>query len=99
MITKTIGRASAAALVLAGLAVVTVPEAQAACRSAITRTADGNIQWTTRLTARNRWRARVRQIHGSGFARWANASNKDENCRKPGPGQKWRCSARARPCN
>lgn len=89
-----------AAIALVGVLAAFPAPASAVCKRDITREAVGNFQFATRLTARNRWRAAVREKYGSKFAVWTLASDrKTEECNKKGPGAKWRCIASARPCD
>jgi len=41
----------------------------------------------------------VRDRYSSGYAFWSKAEDKATRCRKEGPGDKWTCVARARPCD
>ncbi len=89
-----------AVIALVGVSAALPVPASAACKPDITREAIGNFQFSTRLTARNRWRAAVRKKYGSKFAVWTRAADrKTEECTKKGPGGKWVCVASARPCD
>jgi hypothetical protein len=41
----------------------------------------------------------VSDRYSAGYAFWSNAEDKTTRCHKEGPGDKWRCVARARPCD
>lgn len=90
---------AAAALAVGATLSLPAAPAHAGCKPDITREAVGNFTFSTKITARNRWRAAVRQKHGSAFATWTRADRKTEQCDKTGPGGKLRCVASARPCN
>lgn len=94
---NTAATLTAAAAMLA--AVCAAAPAEARCRGDVSAFAVGNFQFSTRITARNRWRSKVRVRYGSAYASWVNAKDKTEQCDKSGPGKKWRCVASARPCN
>jgi hypothetical protein len=59
----------------------------------------GVFQTTTEIAARSRWRAEVRSHDGDRWARWSLARDKTMRCRKLEPGRRWRCVARAIPCD
>lgn len=90
--------ALAGAVLAASLSALPAP-AMADCKRDITRGAEGRIQFTTRLTARNRWRAAARERHGAAYAVWVKADRKTEDCDKRKSGSGWSCVASARPCN
>ncbi len=52
-----------------------------------------NAQTKSRL----RWKTRMTNLHGVGWASWALAENKRQACIRSGG--KWRCVAHARPCH
>ncbi len=91
--------AAAAAVLAIGAASALPAPAKAECKSDITREAIGNFHFSTRITARNRWRAAARQKYGRAFATWARADRKTEQCDKSGPGGQVRCIASGRPCD
>jgi hypothetical protein len=59
----------------------------------------GYLQTTTEIAARAKWRSEVRGHDGLRYTRWSFARDKNMQCRKVVPGRRWRCTARARPCD
>ena len=84
---------------IGALAILEATPASGFCRAPVEAYAQGYFQGTTQLASRNRWRNEVRQRYGFQFARWGQAKEKVERCRKLSPGRRWHCTARARPCN
>ena len=87
-----------AAVLLSAVAIAPVP-ASAACRGSVQGLAEGTFKYPTELLSRARWRTEVREKYGAGYAFWSKAEDKTTRCHKEEPGEKWRCVARARPCN
>ena len=73
--------------------------AQAGCRGYVQAHAEGTIKYTTELLSRARWRGEVRERYTAAHALWSKAENKTTHCTKGEPGEKWRCTARAKPCD
>lgn len=88
-----------ATVALVGVVAATTTPAEAVCKKARSARATGNIEFFVKATARSRWRSTVREIDGPRFASWVRATDKVERCDKSGPGGKWRCLAKARPCD
>jgi len=87
-----------AAVLLSAVAIAPTP-ASAACRGSVQGLAEGTFKYPTELLSRARWRTEVRDKYGAGYAFWSKAQDKSTRCQKEGPGDKWRCVARARPCD
>src|SRR5262245_56088169 len=87
------------AAALSGAVAMAPGAASAACRGYVQATAEGTFKLPTELISRARWRVEVRDRYSSGYAFWSKAEDKTTRCRKEGPGDKWTCVARARPCD
>ena len=85
--------------VLLGSMAIAPATASAACRGFVQASAEGTFKTPTELLSRARWRTEVREKYGAGYAFWSKAQDKTTRCHKEEPGEKWRCTARARPCN
>jgi hypothetical protein len=48
--------------------------------------------------ARRSWAQKVRARYGAGYSIWANARQKNIDCKKIAPGRRWVCTARGIPC-
>lgn len=93
---KTFWGIAGAALV--GAALFAASPAEARCeREAYTGRATGVFRALTGVAARSDWRNEVRRYAGPGYAYWSRAKNRVTYCRKVEG--RWRCRARAIPCN
>ncbi len=90
--------ALAAAALVAGVGAAIPAAAKDGCKPRVMAKAIGNFQFSTRITARNRWKAAAREKYGFDFGTWARAASRIEKCDKDKPGKKWICVASARPC-
>jgi hypothetical protein len=87
------------AAALVGAMAMAPAAASAACRGYVQASAEGTFKLPTELISRARWRSEVRDRYSSAFAFWSKAEDKVTRCQKQDPGDKWRCVARARPCD
>lgn len=90
--------ALAAVTLVAGMSPATPASAREKCKPRVTAKAIGNFQFSTRITARNRWKAAARDKYGPNFGTWLRAEDRKDKCDKDQPGTKWICVANARPC-
>ena len=87
------------AAALVGAMTITPASASAGCRGYVQASAEGAFKLPTELISRARWRSEVRDRYSTSYAFWSKAEEKTTRCHKEGPGDKWTCVARARPCD
>jgi hypothetical protein len=98
-IEMSIRLAAMGAAALVGVMAMAPATANAGCRGYVQASAEGAFKLPTELISRARWRSEVRDRYSSSYAFWSKAEDKTTRCRKEGPGDKWHCVARARPCD
>jgi hypothetical protein len=91
--------AAMGAAALAGVMAIAPATASAGCRGYVQASAEGAFKLPTELISRARWRNEVRDRYSTSYAFWSKAEEKTTRCHKEGPGDKWTCVARARPCD
>ena len=87
---------SGAAMLMAG-----APSASAACKGH-SHSAAGNpnvLQFLASASSKNAWKSVASGHDGGAYSTWGKAANKSVNCKKSGPGNKWACTAKGKPCS
>jgi hypothetical protein len=90
------------AMSAAGLAMIAhaaSADARVVCKAMVWGYGTHANQNIAKLHALGAWNTKVKNQHGAGFANYANAKSKSQNCRARNPiGSSFECNVKGRPC-
>ena len=84
-----------------GLMLGMAEPASAACRGGVFAgsLASGNLRILVERRARLNWTTRARAVYGREFSNWYVARNRNMNCNRVRPSNRWNCVARGQACD